>query len=189
MPSYAGSGHSTRGPLIFTAVVGVLLVVLLQAVVPKSAPARATATVTPTATSSDRAAYLGPSAKPPLPAELHSKWVSQTANPTLRVGETARVSLTFKNTGTEHWVKGTASEIHLGVKGDSKAFADMAVGWLSPTRPAAQTEGEVLPDARATFTFTVKGARPGTFRIPLQPVCDGVAWLEDDGVFVVVTVR
>ena len=137
----------------------------------------------------DRASYLGPTGRPPQPVELHSQFVGEAPSVTVAVGQTAELSVQFKNTGIAHWVKGAPSEIHLGVSGDSKAFADMAVDWLTPTRPAAQTEPEVLPDAVATFTFTVKGAKAGTYKIPVRLVCEGVAWLDDDGVFVTVTVR
>jgi hypothetical protein len=41
----------------------------------------------------------------------------------------------------------------------------------------------------ATFTFKVAGAAPGTYRLHVRPVVDGVAWLEDQGVFVDITVR
>src|SRR5207245_7149490 len=57
-----------------------------------------------------------------------------------------------------------------------------------PNRVALQNESTVPPGAVASLTFTVKaplGAR--TVAIPLRPVIDGVAWLEDQGVFVPVT--
>ncbi len=192
-PSLTGR-HANNGALVFTVAVGLVVVIALVAFAPGSGESRAEGSAPPasaTATPDDRAAYLGPSAKPPQPVELHSKWVEQTADPAIAVGATATVTVVFRNVGIERWIKGTPSEIHLGVKGDSHAFADagMAVGWLAPTRPAAQTEGEVLPGGTATFTFGVKGVRRGTFTLALQPVCDGVAWLEDDGVNVIVTVR
>lgn len=180
------SVHDRRGPLVFTAAVAVFVLVAWAAVGRGAAGAPAArSTPAATATSSDRSAYLGPSAKPPQAVQLHSELVKAPGDVLIGVGQTATVSVTYKNTGAERWIKGSPSEVHLGVKGDSQAFADLAVGWLGPTRPAAQTEGEVLPGATATFTFKVKGSRPGVFRIPLLPVCEGVSWLQGDTTLIV----
>lgn len=183
-PSHV-SPHDTRGPLAFTAAAAVLVLIALAAVGPRPATEAARSTPAATATPSDRSAYLGPSAKPPQAAELHSELVKAPGDVTIGVGQTATVSLTYRNTGAERWIKGSPSEIHLGVKGDSRAFADLAVDWLGPTRPAVQAEAEVLPGAIATFTFKVKGVRPGVFRIPLLPVCEGISWLQGDATLVV----
>lgn len=185
-------GYGDKGPLVFTVAVAALLLVAFWVLSPgRSATRAGDASPAASATPDDRASYLGPSARPPQPDELHSEWVRQTADPVIALGATATVSIVFKNTGSVPWIKGSPSEIRLGVKGDSLAFADagLASGWLSPTRPAVQTEAEVRPGATATLTFGVKGAKRGTFSLPLRPVVDGIAWLDDDGVDVTVTVR
>jgi hypothetical protein len=58
-----------------------------------------------------------------------------------------------------------------------------------PDRPAAQTESVVDERQLASFTFEVAGDAPGTYRLRVQPVVDGVKWLADEGVYVDITVR
>src|SRR5207245_3704802 len=97
----------------------------------------------------------------------------------------------LRNTGTATWQKGVAdSEARLGIVGDDASFSalGMNVGWPLPDRPASQSEASVAPGAIATFTFTVRApASIGTYRIALRPVIDGRTWLEDQGVFLLVT--
>ncbi len=121
----------------------------------------------------------------------HSKWVSQTANPVLGPGATsADITITFRNSGTKPWVKGAAGQqANLGIRNDDRTWSSLAVGWLAPDRPATQTESTVAPGTNATFTFKVKAPQaPSTYVLALRPVIDGVTWLEDEGVFVAVTV-
>lgn len=189
MRSYDTQVHNSRGPLIFTAAVAILVLIAWSALSPRTAGTQATRTTAPaTATSSDRGAYLGPSAKPPQPVEMHSELVAKPEDVLVGAGQTATVTVTYKNTGAERWIKGSPSEVRLGVVGDSTAFAELGVNWIGPTRPAVQTEGEVLPGATATFSFVVKGTKAGSYKIPLLPVCDGVTWLQGD-TQVIVTVR
>ena len=132
----------------------------------------------------------------PLPAlpptqTYHSAFVSQSAFPTLQPNQTAQLTVQFRNSGTATWTKGlVGSQANLGINGDNRTFAalGMSVNWLSPDRPAAQTEASVPPGAIATFTFTIRAPQAtGTYRIPLRPVIDGRTWLEDQGVFLLVT--
>jgi hypothetical protein len=133
----------------------------------------------------------GPTSTVPSDKGLHSAWASQTPVPSLQPATTSQVTLLFRNTGTQTWTRGIAgSQVALGVNGDSGAFSalGMNVGWPSMNRVAVQNEASVGPGAMATFTFSVKAPfSAGTVRIPLRPVVDGVAWLEDQGVFVPVT--
>src|SRR5256886_8879473 len=130
-------------------------------------------------------------AQPALAAPgFHAAWVDQSPWPSLRPGGTVSYTLHFRNTGTETWQRGIAGrQVNLGVSGDSTAAADagMAVGWLSANRVATTTEATVAPNALATFTFTLRApSTPGTYRLALHPVLDGVQHLEDEGVFVLV---
>lgn len=133
----------------------------------------------------------GPTSSVPADNGLHSAWISQTPVPALQPAATTQATLLFRNTGTKTWTKGLAgSQVALGVNGDSGAFAalGMNVGWPSANRIAVQNEAAVAPGGVASFTFTVKAPfSAGTVRIPVRPVIDGVAWLEDQGVFVPVT--
>src|SRR5438477_8576103 len=130
----------------------------------------------------------GPTSSLPSDNGLHSAWTSQTQVPAMQPASTSQVTLLFRNSGTKTWTRGLAgSQVALGVNGDSGAFSGlgMNVGWPSANRVAIQNEASVGPGAVATFTFTVKAPfSAGTVRIPLRPVVDGVAWLEDQGVFV-----
>src|SRR5467141_2680399 len=121
---------------------------------------------------------------------FHAAWVDQSPWPTLRPGGIVSYTIHFRNTGTEAWQRGIAGrQVNLGVSGDSTAAADagMSVGWLSANRVATTTETSVAPNAIATFTFVLKApATPGTYRLALHPVLDGVQHLEDEGVFVLV---
>lgn len=121
----------------------------------------------------------------------HSQWLGQSSYPTIAVGETTTLFVAFRNVGAGAWVKGTASEARLGVNLDDRTFSElgMAVGWALPDRPAMQSEPYVGPGGTATFVFRVKGVKTGQYTLHLRPVIDGVTWMEDEGVFLVVTVR
>lgn len=153
-----------------------------SALVPRSVPVRsvASATASPVATS-----------MPTLPPVegLSSKWEGQSAYPVIKVGDTATITVTFRNTGTAEWRRGTPSEIRLGIVGDPGFDPSMAVDWPYPQRPAVQSRPVVRPGEVASFVFDVQGTRTGTFRLRLRPIVDGVAWLNDEGVFVDVEVH
>jgi hypothetical protein len=123
-------------------------------------------------------------------AGYHSAWVSQSAWPVLRAGQvSAPITVQFRNTGTATWQRSSSSQVNLGIVGDDTGWASNAVGWLSANRLAAQAEASVAPGATATFTFQVRApTTPGSYDLPVRPVIDGLAWLEDQGVFVRITV-
>jgi hypothetical protein len=129
------------------------------------------------------------SLRTPLPAELHSEWVTQSAAPVIDVGGTASVTIQFRNIGTVPWVKSSPSEIRLGEVGTRPLPAGMKTEWFSPDRPAVQEESVVPARELVSFTFKITGTAPGTYRLQVRPVVDGVAWLEDQGVQVDITVR
>jgi len=129
---------------------------------------------------------------PPAPVTtLHSAWASQTVVPALQPAATSVVTVQFRNTGTRTWASGVAgSQIVLGVINDSTAYTAMGMnaGWPSANRVAIQREASVPPGALASFTFAVAAPfAAGTVALPLRPLVEGVAWLEDEGVFVPVT--
>jgi hypothetical protein len=119
---------------------------------------------------------------------LHSAWVSQTAVPAMQPAATQSVSVLFRNSGTKTWQKGVAgSQVALGINGDNTAFSalGMNVGWPSANRVAVQNESAVAPGGIASFTFAIRAPlAAGVVSIPLRPVVDGVAWLEDQGIVV-----
>jgi glucose/arabinose dehydrogenase len=121
---------------------------------------------------------------------FHSAWLDESPWPVLRPLTTVSYTVRFRNTGTETWQRAVPGrQVNLGVGGDSTAFADqgMAVAWLSANRVATTAEATVAPNAIGTFTFMLRApASPGSYRLPLHPVLDGVQHLEDEGVYVVV---
>ncbi|MDQ2911761.1 MAG: hypothetical protein M3T56_00710, partial [Chloroflexota bacterium] len=123
--------------------------------------------------------------------DYHSRWVSQSAYPTLRVGQlSGPLSISFRNAGSESWIRGTlGQEARLAVNQDNAQWAALGVNWLSANRVAAQTEASVTPGGIATFTFQVRAPQtPGLYAIHLRPVIDAVTWMEDEGVFLYITV-
>jgi hypothetical protein len=175
----------SKGALIFTVAIGLAIMLGLLSVVPP-VPA-ASPVVRPT----QPPATPTPRPTPPSAAALHSKLVSRSTDPTIGIGTVATLTLTFSNAGTASWVRGGPSEARLGVKEEDRTFVNlgMAVDWPHPARPAVQREPSVAPGQTATMSFAVRGVQAGVFRLQLRPVVEGVAWMEDEGIVVVVTVR
>jgi len=123
---------------------------------------------------------------------FHSRWVSESAFPTVDPGQvTPPMTITFRNTGTRSWRRGVFGEqANLGINGDDRTLGAYGVSWPTPDRPAIQNEAVVAPGQNATFTFSMRGPpTPGTYQLHLRPVIDGVTWMEDEGVFMYITVR
>lgn len=134
-------------------------------------------------------APLAPVAVPVQP--FHSAWVAQSDYPTIAFGASAPVWVTVRNTGTAAWTRGTATEARIGIVNDDNTLAGLglAAGWPIANRPAVQTEAVVAPGQTATFAFSIDGARLGTYPLRLRPVIDGVTWMEDQGIYLEITVR
>jgi hypothetical protein len=63
-------------------------------------------------------------------------------------------------------------------------------GWPRYNRIALQPADYVGPGQVAWFQFTIQApATPGVYRLYLRPLIEGATWLEDYGVFWVVTIR
>jgi hypothetical protein len=165
-----------RGALVFSLIVGCVAALF---VVPRVFAPLDVAAPLPEITESPT-----PSVAAPVAELLHSEWYTQSRSPEISVGETATVTLQFRNVGKTAWVRGTAAEIRLGEVGDRPLPPEMHVDWPYFNRPAVQSESVVNAQGLATFTFKVMGAAPGLFRLRLRPVVDGVTWLEDEGVYV-----
>jgi hypothetical protein len=123
--------------------------------------------------------------------DYHSRWFSQSDYPTLRAGQvSAPLSITFRNTGSMSWTRGIlGQEARLAMNQDNAQWAALGVNWMSANRVAAQIEATVTPGALATFTFQVRApSTPGLYAIHLRPVIDAVTWMEDQGVFLYITV-
>ena len=138
------------------------------------------------------AAFLATDAAAQTPltwADVRARF--EANNPTLRAGQvSSTLSISFLNTGSQTWTKGLlGQEARLGVNRDNETWAGLGVGWPSANRVAFQNEGSVPPGAVGTFYFQVRApTAPGTYAINLRPVIDAVTWMEDEGVFLYVTV-
>jgi uncharacterized protein YkwD len=128
--------------------------------------------------------------QPPPSPSFHAAFQSESAWPTLAAGTSTSLTVKFQNTGSATWQKGVAgTQANLGLNGDTLTFANLGMndGWLSGNRLATTTEATVGPGQTGTFTFNVRAPMtPGTYRLPLRPVIDGVTWMEDSGVFMVI---
>lgn len=120
----------------------------------------------------------------------------------LCMATTATATVAFFNSGSRGWVAGRMGEAaYLGTWGpepgqDSASIlggdgtsGSIGTGWSRFNRPAVQPAAYVGPGQVAWFQFTVVApAVPGTYRLGLRPLIEGAQWLEDYGVFWVVSV-
>ncbi len=121
---------------------------------------------------------------------FHSAIEDQGPSPILAPGTTTSYSVRFRNTGLLPWQRGGSAQVNLAVAGDATEFtrAGIGVNWISENRIATTGEQIVLPGMLGSFTFTVRApTTPGTYRVPLRLVVDGLTWLEDDHVALVLT--
>lgn len=136
---------------------------------------------------------------------LRSQWVGQSPGPVLNVGERTTVYVDYLNTGTQSWSAGGANPMNLGTsRPTDRGSAFYTSGsWLAPNRPASiagrvEQDGRVSPATtvnpgeKARFSFVLTAPQTfqtTTFREYVQPVVEGVRWMEDYGVFWDVTVK
>lgn len=150
----------------------------------------------------------GPGIAPPARVPMgipgrHAAWYGQSGYPTLCPGERSTATVAFYNSGSVGWVQGRMGEVaYLGtwepepgqdrasVLGGDGTNGSPATGWPRYNRVAQQPAQYVGPGQVAWFQFDVVApARPGTYRLAIRPLIEGAQWLEDYGVFWVVTVK
>jgi hypothetical protein len=133
----------------------------------------------------------------------HAAWYGQSGYPTLCAGERSTATVAFHNSGSIGWVRGRMGEVaYLGTWGPEPGqdaptslggdgqLGTPNTGWPRYNRIAMQPADYVGPGQVAWFQFTILApTSPGTYRLYLRPLIEGAAWLEDYGVFWVVTVR
>lgn len=130
----------------------------------------------------------------PLEAGAHARWAGQSFAALLCARQEVDVTVRVRNTGDRDWVRGTATQVVLGssaLPGNTRDFdAGVLVAPLyDRDRYATHAEPRVAPGATGTFTFRLRApAASGTYRIDLRPVVEGVTWLEDEGIHVLLTV-
>jgi len=122
----------------------------------------------------------------------HAAFAAKTPDPVLAPGQTATLVVALRNTGYRGWYLGNpGQQVNIGTADPlDSPRADVALGWLSATRPATTTTPYVGPGQDGWFQFTIKApATPGTYRLAVRGVIDGTTWLEDTGVVWTITVR
>ena len=153
------------------------------------------------------AGSTGPGIPPPasVPSGLpgfHAQWYGQSGYPTLCPGERSTATVAYYNAGSRGWVSGRLGEVaYLGTSGPEPGqdraspfggdgqLGSPATGWPRYNRIAIQPAAFVGPGQVAWFQFTIQApATPGTYRLYLRPLVEGTTWMEDFGVFWLITV-
>ena len=122
----------------------------------------------------------------------HAAFGVKTADPVLSPGQTTTLVVALRNTGYRGWYLGNpGQQVNIGTADPLDGpRADLAVSWMTLSRPATTTTPYVGPGQDGWFQFTVKApAIPGTYRLAVRGVIDGTTWLEDTGVVWTITVR
>jgi hypothetical protein len=130
------------------------------------------------------------SAAPPAPS-YHAAFSTQSAYPVASPGQSVQWVVAFTNTGATGWSTNGASQLRLGTSRPLDTPSALASArWLSGNRPAQQTTTYVAPGQQAWFILELNApSTPGTYRLYVRPVIDGVQWLEDAGAYVDLVVR
>jgi hypothetical protein len=149
----------------------------------------------------------GPGIPPPnaIPAGIdgfHAAWYGQSGYQSLCPGDSATGVVAYYNTGSRGWVGGRLGEVaYLGtwnpvpgqdqpsrLGGDGTAGSP-STGWPRFNRVAVQPADYVAPGQVAWFSFAVVApATPGRYQLAIRPLIEGAQWMEDYGVFWIVTV-
>jgi hypothetical protein len=201
---------TTNSSLVIGGVLGQATIVagtvsLLGAVAPTATPTP-TASPSPSPTTCQRTDGPGIAAPAKVVsgvAGFHASWYGQSGYSTLCPGETATAVVAYYNSGTRGWLSDTMGQVaYLGTwnpePGQDRASAlggdggagSPDTGWPRYNRVAAQPAQWVGPNQVAWFEFTIVApSAPGTYRLAIRPLVEGAQWMEDFGVFWVVTVR
>src|SRR2546425_11600476 len=153
------------------------------------------------------ASSVGPGIAPParVPSGMpgfHAAWYGQSGYMSLCMGTRATATVAFYNSGSRGWIASHMGEVaYLGtwapepgqdsasILGGDGTAGSPATGWPRYNRLAAQPAPYIGPNQVAWFQFDVVAPPvPGTYRVALRPLIEGAQWMEDYGVFWVVTV-
>lgn len=149
----------------------------------------------------------GPGIPPPpsVPSGIpgfHAHWFGQSGYPTLCPGQRSTATVAYYNSGSLGWVQGRmGGSAYLGtwspepgqdqpsaLGGDGQRGSP-STGWPRYDRVAVQPAAYVGPGQVAWFQFTIEAPRlPGSYRLYLRPLIEGATWMEDFGVYWLVTV-
>jgi hypothetical protein len=175
----------------------------LGAVAPTPTP---TLTPSPSPTSCQRTDGPGIAAPATVASGVggfHASWYGQSGYSTLCPGQTAKAVVAYYNSGTRGWLADAMGQVaYLGtwnpepgqdrasMLGGDGGAGSPNTGWPRYNRVAAQPAEWVGPNQVAWFQFTIVAPMtPGTYRLAIRPLVEGAQWMEDFGVFWIVTVR
>jgi hypothetical protein len=119
---------------------------------------------------------------------FHAGWAGQSANPTLAPGQQVTLVLALRNTGYRGWYRGSpGQQANLGTSAPlDVARPELGLG----NRIATQSTDYVGPGQTGWFEVRVTApSAPGTYRLDVRGVIDGVTWLEDPGIYWLITVQ
>jgi hypothetical protein len=150
---------------------------------------------------------VGPGIPPPAgfaagQPGFHAQWYGQSGYPTLCPGDRSTATVAYYNAGSNGWVSGRLGEVaYLGTWGPEPgqdrvsplggdgAQGSPQTGWPRYNRIALQPAPYVGPSQVAWFQFTIQAPQvPGVYRLYLRPLIEGATWMEDFGVFWLITV-
>ncbi len=134
---------------------------------------------------------------------LHAEWYGQSGYPTLCAGQRSTATVAFYNSGSIGWIRGRIGEVaYLGtwapepgqdqpsLLGGDGQRGSPDTAWPRYNRIAIQPADYIGPGQIAWFQFTIQApAARGSYRLYLRPLIEGAMWLEDYGVYWIVTVQ
>lgn len=126
----------------------------------------------------------------------HAMWSGQSDYVQLAPGQLVDLAVRFRNTGTETWYRGIAGkQADLGSSEPLDNSRDYGLGILvSPlfgtNRYATTDTATVAPGQLATFSMRLRApAVRGVYQVRVRPVIETVTWMEDEGVFLQITLK
>ncbi|MBW3537881.1 N-acetylmuramoyl-L-alanine amidase [Candidatus Parcubacteria bacterium] len=103
----------------------------------------------------------------------------------LSPGQTVYVGFTARNSGTATWYNTGPYPVNAATaRPTDRSSGFQSTGWLAPQRPARMKEASVAPGGIATFEFNYTApAAGGTYQEYFRPVAEGIAHLNDAGMY------
>lgn len=116
--------------------------------------------------------------------EYGATYQYQTGSTTLFPGQTASLSVTFKNTGTATWNSTGSFPVHLALdKYQNENFMmQFYNNWLSENRLANMNSSTVASGGSTTFTFNIKvpsNFSPGKYQLYVRMVAENYTWFDN----------
>lgn len=95
------------------------------------------------------------------------------------------MTVVAQNIGTATWRNTGANPIRLGTSNSKDRTSSFCgAGWISCTRPALLTQGEVKPGQLGTFGFWATApSQSGTYYENFNLVAEGATWFNDPGLY------